>query len=153
MTLPAIGAPAPDFTVPDHDGNPFTLSSLVGDRAALLVFYPVAFSRICGGEMCAIRDELADFQNDAVQVLGVSCDSFFALKAWRAAEGFTFPFLSDFWPHGAVARQYGIFNEQYGEAERGSFLIDSSGVLRWSVVTAMDQARDIDAYRAAIAAL
>jgi peroxiredoxin (alkyl hydroperoxide reductase subunit C) len=144
---------APDFTLPDHHGAPTTLSSLRGDRAALVVFYPFAFSGVCTGELTGLRDDLDSFQNDAVQLLAVSCDAVYSLRAWADQEGFGFPLLSDFWPHGAVASSYGVFDGRAGRADRGTFLVDSSGVVRWSVVTEPGQARDLEEYRTAIASL
>jgi peroxiredoxin len=150
---PGIGSDAPDFTLPDQHGAPTTLSSLRGDRAALVVFYPFAFSGICTGELTGLRDDLDAFQNDAVQLLAVSCDPVYSLRAWADEQKFGFPLLSDFWPHGAVASSYGVFDAGSGRADRGTFLVDQAGVVRWSVVTEPGQARDLDAYRAAIAAL
>jgi mycoredoxin-dependent peroxiredoxin len=150
---PVVGAAAPDFTLPDHHGASTTLSSLQGHRAALVVFYPFAFSGICSGELTGLRDDLDSFQNDQVQVLAVSCDPMFSLRAWADEQGFGFPLLSDFWPHGAVASSYGVFDAALGRADRGTFLIDSDGVVRWSVVTEPGQARDLQSYRDAIASL
>jgi len=117
------------------------------------VFFPFAFSRTCTGELCEIRDDLGSFSGAGVQVLGVSCDPVHSLRTWGEQEGYDFPLLSDFWPHGVVAQRYGVFFEAAGMATRGTFLVDSSGVLRWSVVNGPGQARDIAAYREAVAAL
>lgn len=103
MTL-EVGSVAPDFTLKDQNNQEVTLSSFRGDRAVLVVFYPFAFSGICTGELCAVRDELHTFQNDDVQILAISCDHAFALKAWAGQEGYEFPLLADFWPHGATAQ-------------------------------------------------
>lgn len=149
----AVGDIAPDFTLKNHHGEEFTLSALRGERAALLVFYPFAFSGICTGELCEIRDDLAAFENDGVQVVALSCDPMYSLRAWADDQGYTFPLLSDFWPHGAVAQAYGVFNPEAGFAIRGTFLIDSAGVLRWSVINGPGEARDLAAYRTALAAL
>ena len=150
---PEVGTEAPDFTVKDQNNQDVTLSSFRGDRAVLLVFYPFAFSGTCTGELCAVRDNLADFQNDDVQILGISTDPPYALKAWSDSQGFDFPLLSDFWPHGEVAQQYGVFNDRGGMAVRGTFLIDTEGVLRWSVVNGPGEARDQSGWRKAVAAL
>jgi peroxiredoxin len=150
---PETGSVAPDFTLPDQHGAPTTLSSLRGQRAALVVFYPFAFSGICTGELTGLRDDLDAFCNEQVQLLAVSCDPGFSLRAWADEQKFGFPLLSDFWPHGAVASSYGVFDSGQGRADRGTFLVDPAGVVRWSVVTEPGQARDLDAYRAAIAAL
>jgi peroxiredoxin len=149
---PAVGSVAPDFSLRDQHGATTSLSALRG-RAALVVFYPFAFSGVCTGELTGLRDVLDSFCNDAVQLLAVSCDPVFSLRAWADEQGFEFPLLSDFWPHGAVASAYGVFDEGAGRADRGTFLVDASGVVRWSVVYDPGQARDLDAYRAAIAAL
>ncbi len=153
MTLPEIGSPAPDFTLPDQDGQPFELSALRGLSAVLLVFYPFAFSSTCTGELCALRDDIAVFRTAGVQVVGVSCDPKPALKAWADQEGYDFPLLSDFWPHGEVAKTYGAFFEPAGMAARGSFLVDREGVLCWSVLNGPGRARDLSAYAQAVAAL
>ncbi len=152
LTL-TVGEPAPDFTLENQNGEKFTLSSLRGSKNVLVVFYPFAFSGTCTGELCAIRDDIAGFQNDDVQVVGVSCDPKFALRAWADDQGYDFPLLSDFWPHGGVAQQYGVFLPDFGMATRGSFLVDREGVLRWAVVNGPGEARDLGAYRTALAAV
>jgi len=155
-TVPELGAPAPDFCLPDQHGQKVSLTDLLhdgGDRAALVVFYPFAFSGTCTGELCEIRDDLSSFANDDVQVVGISCDPKHAQRAWANEEGYKFPLLSDFWPHGEVARSYGVFMPGLGFATRGSFLVDSTGVLRWSTVQGPGQPRDPQAYRDALASL
>ena len=147
----AVGDTAPDFSLDSQNGEKITLSSFRGDKNVLVMFYPFAFSGICTGELCEIRDDLAGFQNDDVQVLAVSCDPRYSLRAYADAQGYSFPLLSDFWPHGAVAQQYGVFLPSRGMASRGSFLVDRDGVLRWSVVNGPGEARDLTAYRAALA--
>ena len=148
-----IGEPAPDFTLDDQDGQKVSLSSFRGKKNVLVVFYPFAFSSTCTGELCEIRDDLAGFQNDDVQVLAISCDPMYTLRAYADAQGYTFPLLADFWPHGAVAQQYGVFLTSRGMASRGSFLVDREGVLRWAVVNKPGEARDLKAYREALAAV
>jgi mycoredoxin-dependent peroxiredoxin len=148
-----VGDIAPEFTLRDQHGAEVSLSSFRGEQSVLVVFYPFAFSGICSGELTGLRDDLDSFQNDQVQVLAVSCDPMFSLRAWADEQGFGFPLLSDFWPHGAVASSYGVFDAALGRADRGTFLIDTAGVVRWSVVTEPGQARDLQAYRDAIASL
>jgi peroxiredoxin len=138
---------APDFTLIDHHGTPVRLSSFRG-QPVLVVFYPWAFSGICGGELRALRD--ARFEDDGTVVLAISVDSMFALRVFADAEGFDFPLLADCWPHGEIASLYGAFDETVGVALRGSFLIDREGIVRWSVVKGIGEARDIDDYRRAI---
>jgi peroxiredoxin len=137
-----IGVPAPDFTLKDQNNQLVSLSSFRGKKNVVLIFYPSAFTRTCHSELCAIRDELPSFENDDVQVLAVSVDSVYAHKVWANEEGFTFPLLADFWPHGAVAQAYGCFDEVSGRAARGTYIIDKAGVLRWQVVNAIPDARD-----------
>ncbi|QQQ77798.1 peroxiredoxin [Saccharothrix sp. 6-C] len=148
-----VGAQAPDFTLDDYNKQPVTLSSFRGERNVLLVFYPFAFSGICTGELCQVRDELAAYEDENVQVIGVSVDTPFSLKAWAAQEGYQFPLLSDFWPHGQVAQAYGVFNEQAGLANRGTFLIDLAGVVRYAEVNGPGEPRDQEAWKKAVAAL
>ena len=129
------------------------LSDFAGERAVALVFYPFAFSRICTGELCELRDNLDLFEDATVQLVGVSCDPVHAQRAWAEAEKYDFPLLSDFWPHGAVATGYGVFNQRTGAPLRGTFLVDTAGVLRWSMVNSPAEARPLTAYREAVAAL
>ncbi|WP_067485130.1 peroxiredoxin [Actinomadura hibisca] len=148
-----VGDLAPDFELKDQHGTPVKLSDFRGDKTVVLVFYPLAFSGVCTGELCAIRDELPTLGGDDVQVLAVSVDSVFALRAWADQEKYQFPLLSDFWPHGGVAQSYGVFDETKGLATRGTFIIDTEGVVRWKVENAIPDARDLDEYRKALAAL
>ncbi|SHG90803.1 peroxiredoxin [Streptoalloteichus hindustanus] len=148
-----VGAEAPDFTLPDFNKEQVTLSSFRGEKNVLLVFYPFAFSGICQGELCQVRDEIAEFQNDDVQVIGVSVDTPFSLKAWAEQQGYAFPLLSDFWPHGEVAKAYGVFNDKAGMANRGTFLLDKQGVVRFAEVNQPGEARDQSAWKKAIASL
>ena len=126
MTL-AAGTDAPDFTLKDTEGNEVTLSSFAGTSNVVLVFYPFTFTGVCQGELCALRDDLSEFQSANAQLLAISCDSRFAQQQWAQQQGFTFPILSDFWPHGAVSRAYGVFNEQVGAANRATFVMDKTG--------------------------
>jgi mycoredoxin-dependent peroxiredoxin len=150
---PGAGTKAPAFSLMDQHGQTIDLAAHAGTRAVLLVFYPYAFSRVCGSELHAISADLEAFQNDDVQILAVSCDPLYALRAYADAEGFEFPLLADHWPHGAAARAYGVFDEDRGCAVRGTFLIDRTGTVRWSVVNGLAEARDLADYRAAISAL
>ncbi|MBV9162554.1 MAG: peroxiredoxin [Pseudonocardiales bacterium] len=148
-----IGDQAPDFTLMDQNNQEWTLSEFRGDRNVLVVFYPVAFSPICTGELCQLRDDLAEFQNSDVQVLAVSVDSGYALKAWSEQEGYDFPLLSDFWPHGKVAQDYGVFHDAEGIANRGTFLVDTDGMIRFAEINQPDEARDQTAWKQALATL
>jgi peroxiredoxin len=147
-----VGSKAPEFELKDANNQKVSLSSLVGEKKpVLLVFYPFAFSGICTGELCQLRDDFSAFEG--VQVLGVSVDTPFSLKKWAEQEGYDFPLLSDFWPHGEVAQAYGVFNEKAGMANRGTFLIDVEGVVRFAEVNGPGEARDQEAWKKAIASL
>ena len=122
-----VGDMALDFTFKDQNGEDVTLSSFRGDRNVVIVFYPFTFTGVCQGELCALRDDLSDFKSAEAQLLAISCDTRHAQKQWATKQGFTFPVLSDFWPHGEVARAYGVFNEQLGCANRATFVIDTAG--------------------------
>ncbi|TAM84529.1 MAG: peroxiredoxin [Jatrophihabitans sp.] len=152
-TRPAVGDAAPDFTLRDQNNEQVTLSGFRGERAVLIIFYPLAFTGICTGELCAVRDDITTFQNDSVQVLTISVDSPYSHKIFSEREDFPFPLLSDFWPHGEVARRYGVFNESAGIANRGTFLVDVEGVVRFAEVNPPGQGRDPQAWKDAIAAL
>jgi mycoredoxin-dependent peroxiredoxin len=148
-----IGEVAPDFELKDQHGTPVTLSGFRGNKNVVLVFYPLAFSGVCTGELCQMRDSFPEADRDDVEVMTVSVDSVFAHKKWADTEGFQFELLSDFWPHGAVAKLYGVFDDEKGLATRGTFIIDKNGVVRWKVVNAIPQARDLADYQKALAEL
>jgi len=145
-----VGDRAPDFTLKSQHGEDVTLSSFRG-RPVLLVFFPFAFSKTCTGELAELRDHATELEG--VEVLAVSCDHFFANRAFADSSGLEHSVLSDFWPHGEVARAYGIFNEDVGVAERGTYVIDGDGVVRWKVEQGIGDPRHLGNYREAIAAL
>jgi mycoredoxin-dependent peroxiredoxin len=148
----SAGDRAPEFSLPDQDKQVVSLADLRG-TPVLLVFYPFAFSSKCTGELCQLRDELADYTGAGVRVLAISTDPVFSLKAFRDAEGFDFPLLSDFWPHGEVARAYGVFNDKAGMAVRGTFLVDADGVVRFAEVNAPGDVREQSGWKAAVGEL
>ncbi len=153
MAPPEVGTEAPDFTLKDQNNQVVTLSSFRGDRTVLVVFYPFAFSGICTSELCAVRDDLGSFQNADVQILAISVDHPFTLKAWSDAQSYEFPLLADFWPHGQVAQAYGVFNEKAGFALRGTFLVDKTGTVQFAEVNGPGEARDQDGWKKALAAV
>jgi len=152
MTI-AIGQEAPDFELPNQFGEKVKLSSFRGQKNVVVVFFPFAFTGTCTGELCALRDDFRSFQNDKVELLAISCDAMFTQKVFAEKEGYQFPLLSDFWPHGAVAKNYGVFNEDRGLALRGTFVIDKQGIVRWSVVNSPAEARNLADYKTALASL
>ncbi|MCZ2824665.1 MULTISPECIES: peroxiredoxin [unclassified Modestobacter] len=151
MTL-TVGDAAPEFSLPDQDKQVVSLSGLRG-APVLVVFYPFAFSGICTGELCQLRDELATYADAGVQVVAISTDPTFSLKAFRAEQGFGFPLLSDFWPHGATAQAYGVFNERAGMPLRGTFLVDAEGTLVFAEVNQPGDARAQSGWKDAVAEL
>jgi len=148
-----VGDTAPDFELKDQHGSPVKLSSLRGKKNAVLVFYPLAFSGVCSSELGEMRDSFPEASREDVELLTVSVDSIYAHRKWAESEGYEFGMLSDFWPHGAVAKSYGVFDEARGVATRGTFIIDKNGVVRWKVVNAIPQARVLADYQKALAEL
>ncbi|RWZ61468.1 peroxiredoxin [Labedella populi] len=141
---------APDFELLDQYGESIRLSSFRGKRAVAVVFVPVAFSGTCTSEMCALSENLEMFADAGIELLAISVDSTFALRAWAEREKFPFSLLADFWPHGQVAKEYGVFLPERGQANRATFLIDIDGIIRASFITAPGEPRDIAAYRTAL---
>jgi peroxiredoxin len=153
MTVVEIGDEAPDFELRDQHAQAHKLSDHRGKNNVLLVFYPFAFTGVCTGEMCALRDELGSLQSDDTVVYAISCDSVPSLRVFAEREGLTHSLLSDFWPHGAVSTSYGVFNDALGASERGTFLVDKTGTVRWTTRTEIPNARNIADYQKAIADL
>lgn len=149
----AVGDIAPDFTLRDQNGAKATLGDAVRERSVLLVFYPFAFSGICTGELREIRDDLGSFESSDVTTLAISCDPMFSLRAWADREGYFFPLLSDFWPHGAVAEAYGVLDHDAGMARRGTFLVGRDGRIAWQLVNPAGERRDFAGYHSALAGL
>lgn len=147
----AVGTEAPDFALKDQNNQPVKLSDFRGEKIVLLIFYPLAFTGVCCGELHEVQDNLAAYENEDVQVLAVSVDSIYSNKVWSEREGFTIPMLSDFWPHGAVADAYGVFNATNGFAYRGTFVIDRDGIIRFAEMNQPGDARDQRGWRAALA--
>jgi peroxiredoxin len=141
-----VGDRAPEFVLRDQHGRTVSLSSSLGDRSVVLVFYPFAFSRVCTGELHDIRDHLPQLTAAGGDVLAVSCDPMFALRVFADQDGLAFPLLSDFWPHGAVASAYGVLDVERGCPRRSTFVIDPAGTVRWSVHNPIGQARDLERY-------
>jgi peroxiredoxin len=148
-----VGTPAPDFTLRDQNQQPVSLSDFLHRKSVLLVFFPLAFTGVCQGELDEIRDHLPDYENDDVQTLAVSVGPPPTHKIWATESGFTFPVLSDFWPHGQVAQAYGVFNDDAGFANRGTYVVDRSGIVRFAEMKGPGEARDQGLWKSALAAL
>lgn len=144
------GTKAPDFTLVSHEGEEVTLSEALKDGPVALVFFPLAFSRICHGELCELRDNLQIFNDKRVQLFAISVDSKFTLKAWAEEEGYEFTLLADFWPHGGVAKEYDAFVEDAGIATRATILIGTDGTVLESFETSPGEARDLAQYQSAL---
>ncbi|MGW0231820.1 peroxiredoxin [Actinopolymorpha singaporensis] len=165
-----VGVQAPDFALNDQHGAEVRLRTTVSDGAedaegtgtgtagpgrvaaghTVVVFYPFAFTGVCTGELKVLQKAQPRFAALDARVLAISCDSMFSLRVFAERESLTFPLLSDFWPHGAVARAYGVFDADRGCALRGTFVIDRAGTIRWQVVNAIPDARAVDDYLAAL---
>ncbi|MBB4979698.1 MULTISPECIES: peroxiredoxin [Streptomyces] len=148
-----VGTKAPEFELKDNHGRTVRLSDFRGEQNVVLLFYPFAFTGVCTGELRELRDNLPAFVNDDTRLLAVSNDSIHTLRVFGDQEDLEFPLLSDFWPHGEVSRAYGVFDEEKGCAVRGTFVIDKEGIVRWTVVNALSDARDLGDYLKALDAL
>ncbi len=149
-----VGDDAPDFTLKDQADNEVTLSSFRGEQHVVLVFFPFTFSGICTDELCELRDDPSTFATAGAQLIAVSCNARHAQAAWAEQEGYDFPVLSDFWPHGEVAKAYGVFNDTLGCANRATFVIDKQGKVVATFATAdITTPRARSEYAAALAQL
>jgi mycoredoxin-dependent peroxiredoxin len=149
----SVGAAAPDFTLRDQNNQRVSLHDYQGAKNVLLVFFPLAFTGICQGELDLVRDHLPDFENDESVVLAISVGPTPTHKIWATQSGFTFPVLSDFWPHGEVSQAYGVFNDQAGISNRGTFAVDRTGIIRFAEMKQPGEARDQRLWTDALAAL
>ncbi|MCH7584651.1 MAG: peroxiredoxin [Acidobacteria bacterium] len=148
-----IGQPAPDFELRNVDGETVSLTDLAG-RKSLIVFIPFPFTGTCEGELCTIRDRMEELNEIDANVVAITTDTLFSNKVWAEQNGFKFPVLSDFWPHGSVTDAYGTFDPKVGAANRSSFVLDKEGVVRAVIATeSRGVARDYDDYLAALNAI
>ena len=146
----AIGERAPEFALPDQNHEVFQLSASRGRNAVFIVFYPLAFTGICTGELYAVRDDPETFNSDRLQTVAISVDSTYAHKVFAERERYEFPLLSDFWPHGAVSQAYGTFNKQAGFSNRGTFLVDLHGTVRFAELNGPGEGREPEVWRRTI---
>jgi mycoredoxin-dependent peroxiredoxin len=135
------GEKAPEFDLEVRHGERLRLSELLTRSNVLLVFHPFAFTPVCEEEARDLQENLEAFRNAQTEIVLVSCDPSPARLAWREQLGAEFTFASDFWPHGAAAKAYGVFNEANGAPHRGTFLIDRDGTVIWSLVNIRDEKR------------
>jgi len=150
--VPGIGDPAPAFELPNQYGETVRSADLTG-APAVVVFYPFAFSRVCSGELEELAALQPQFAAAGARLLAVSCDAKYSLRAWAQEKEWGFDLLSDFWPHGEVARSYGVFNEARGMAVRASFILDAGGSIRQILRSGPDEPRRASDYLRALSAL
>lgn len=148
-----VGQSAPDFSLRNQHGQTVSLADMRGTKSVVVLFYPWAFSRVCSGELSEIRDHIGDLSNEASTLVAISCDAMYSLRVLADRDGLGFSLLSDFWPHGEVARSYGVFDKELGIAGRATFIVDKDGIVRWRVLNQISDARDLDAYRNALGEL
>lgn len=153
VTWPLVNTVAPVFELASQFGERVRLSHFRGKKPVALVFFPLAFSSTCTAELCELRDNISLFAGNGVELIGISVDSKATQRAFAEKEGYEFTLLADFWPHGEVARQYGVFIEEKGYANRATFLIDREGAIHSSFVTSPGEARSLEEYQAAVAEL
>jgi len=128
------GSAAPDFTLPDQDGNQVSLSDFRG-RRVVLVFYPADFSPVCTDQLNLYQEVLPYFEERGATLLGISVDGAFCHKAFQGHLGVTIPLLADFHPKGEVARAYGVYSEKHGVAGRALVMVGSDGLVQWSYLS------------------
>jgi peroxiredoxin len=140
----AKGEHAPDFTLKDQEGTDFTLSDFRGKRV-LLSFHPLAWTGVCAKQMQALEQNYARFDSLNTVPVGISIDSVPTKKAWARDLGLArLRVLSDFWPHGQVARLYGVFREKAGFSERANILVDENGRVVFVRIYEISQLPDLD---------
>ena len=135
------GDSAPEFDLEVRGRQRVKLSDFRGRSNVLLVFHPFAFTQVCEDEARDLQDNLQSFRDAETEIVFVSCDPSAARQAWKKELGAEYTFASDFWPHGAVAKAYDVFNEATGAPVRGTFLIDKDGIVIWSLVKEADERR------------
>ena len=153
MSALRVGEPAPDFTLRDQFGQHVTLSEFRGKKAVAIFFYPFAFSGVCTGELSGIRDRLDEFLTFDTEILAISCDPIYSIRAFSDSDGLNFPLLSDYWPHGEVTRAYDVFDDDRGCPRRSTFVLDREGTVRWTVHNEKSEARDLDEHLAQLRSL
>ena len=153
MAALAVGAEAPEFEVKATGGATFRLSDALKEGKHIVVaFYPAAFSPTCGDEMTLFQEFQEEFARLNARTVGISVDNVWSNQAWADSKGITFPLLSDFWPHGAVAERFGVLRQD-GLTERALFIIDPDGVIRYSYVSPIKENPGVDRLIEALEAL
>ncbi len=152
MTL-AVGTPAPDFTLVDQNKDEVSLDSLKGSKA-LVVFIPFPFTGHCDNEACQLRDGLGELSELDAKVVVITTHAVPTNAKWAEENGFTFPVLADYWPHGTVTQAYDAFNDATGSANRVTYVLDADGVIREVIATdSLGTPREYELYGEALAAI
>jgi peroxiredoxin len=128
------GAQAPDFTLPDQDGNKVSLTDFSG-QTVVLVFYPADFSPVCTDQLSVYQEVLDEFEQRGAKLVGISVDGVFCHRAFRDHMGIRMPLLADFHPKGEVARAYGVWSEEYGVSSRALVMVGPEGAVEWSYMS------------------
>lgn len=132
---------APEFDLAVTHLERVRSSDFRGRSNVLLVFHPFAFTAVCEDEARDLQENLQSFRDANTEIVFVSCDAPAARQAWKKELGAEYTFASDFWPHGAVSKAFGVFNDATGAPHRGTFLIDQDGTVIWSLVSVRDERR------------
>ena len=144
MAALEVGTKAPDFGLKNTDGQTTALSDILAEgKYVVLAFYPAAWSSVCGDEMSLFQEFQEEFGRLNARTVGISVDNIDASRSWAQSKGITFPLLSDFWPHGAVAEEFGVLRDD-GLAERALFIVDPEGVIRYSYVSPIKENPGVD---------
>jgi len=140
-----VGDQAPDFDLRSHRGGHVKLSDFRGHKNVVLAFHPLAFTPVCATQMKTYETEKPRFDAADTVVFGISIDAQPAKTAWAQTLGpLNFDLLSDFYPHGGVARQYGVFRENDGISERAIIVVDKSGRIAWIKTYAIPEQPDVE---------
>jgi peroxiredoxin (alkyl hydroperoxide reductase subunit C) len=148
-----VGTSAPNFTLVSQNREKITLEDLKGKKS-MIVFMPYPHTRTCDAETCEIRDNWALFEGLDANVVLITTHALPTNKVWAEENGFGFPILADYWPHGEVARAYDTFDETFGYAKRTTYILDADGVIRDVIATdVLGEARPFSSYPDALASI
>ena len=129
------GTPAPDFSLPDQSGSMVSLGDFAG-RKLMLCFYPLDFSPVCSDQLSIYQEVLPEIEAKGAELVGISVDSAYCHRAFREHLNLTMPLLADFHPKGAMSRDYGAYQDDFGTDNRSLVLVGEDGVVRWSYASA-----------------
>lgn len=149
----AIDTAAPDFSLFDQNKNEVSLDDIKGHNA-LIVFIPFPFTGHCDNEGCQLRDGLAELGGLEAKVIVITTHAIPTNARWASENGFEFPVLADYWPHGDVVKSYEAFNDVTGSANRVTYVLDTGGIIRDVIATdSLGTPREYELYGQALAAI